>query len=656
MSLSPPIPATQPPPGPRVNGWDLLALFLPIAVTLTVYLPNLPETFVGLDWESYQHVIETRNFVDTTVVLLTDSKGSLVPGYYAPIGSISLMLDKWFAGSTGPDAFATSLFNLLLHCLNAVCIVTLLKVIDASPLIIGLTIFFFLVNPVQVSSVLWFAERKTLLGGVFFFLCLAGYIASRKYSSAFLWWVSLILFIFSVLTKPVSLVVPAVLLASEALLPLPRLRSNAPSTSCGGVCSGLSHTTSPPLGTWGYPVQQLTSVAWPLVKSVGPFWAIAALSAFSTLSTEHVDPKNSPTLLARALNLGPVLWFYVAHTLIPTGMLFIYPMFSAPSSGWDLFVRIFWIVPAIAFLWRRANKGAVYPLWGYAVFILALAPATGLVRFGWLRHSPVADHFLYLATLGSSFAVAWDITMISRHGRRTVQIFFTVMCAATTLFLTFQTWSYAGKWRSNHDLWEHNAVHNPSSCLVQCELGRAFSQAETWDKAIRHYHKALELKPTFGYPHIGLGVVYERTGDFPLSLLHYRRAAELMPLSPDAHHNVGKALMRKGSVADAINHLYKAAALRPFSDEIAAGLGAFLLIERRFPEAAQAFARATAINSTKAEYYNGLGVAYAELNHKSEAEYQFLRALQLDPKHTGARLNLGALGRPATPHHMPPTP
>jgi Flp pilus assembly protein TadD len=627
-----------------VSRWDMPALLLPIGVALVIYLPNLPTSFVGMDWGAYRIVLETRNYLDVAEALFTDFQGRVVLGYYAPIGSISLMLDKWFAGTAGADAYSTCLINLLLHCFNGVCLFALLKVIEASPLVCGATVFFFLAHPVQVSSVMWFAERKTLLGGVFYFLCIACYLASRRYDSARLLRVSLGLFALSVLTKPVSLVLPAVLVASEALLPLPRLRKREPPCEDATTSPNESQLGPSSLIRRVLPLRELVRAARPLVSTIGPFVPIAVVTAGLTLFTERTDPRDSLPLLQRFLNLGPVLWFYLTQLTALSDMMFIYPAPPQSTSYWDRVVPFLKLLPVIAFILVRFIRRDYLPVWGYWAFILALIPALGLVPFGWLRLAPVADHFMYLSLFGIGFALACDLeTLIAARksaGRAAIKAF----GAGVGCFLMFQTWTYAGHWRTSEDLWGYHVSIRPDCAVARYELGRALGASGRSAEAVGLFETAIEMAPRFGYPHNGLGVMYERLGDMNKAVIHYRNAVELMPGAPEARRNLANALLRQGKLDEAIEQFQAALALQPYCDTTAADLGAALLMAKRFPEAADAFGRAVSINGNKAEYHNGLGVALAELNHKLDAARHFVRALRIDPSHAGARSNLNSLG------------
>ena len=136
----------------------------------TVYAPNISNEFSNWDLPAYNTVLQADKPVNMAWRLITDFKGRIVTGYYAPLCSISLMLDKYLVGSKHAVPKVTKTVNLLIHLLNGILVYLLISLITGSPVVSALAMTIFLVHPVQVQSVLWFTQRKTLLGAM---CCLA---------------------------------------------------------------------------------------------------------------------------------------------------------------------------------------------------------------------------------------------------------------------------------------------------------------------------------------------------------------------------------------------------------------------------------------------------------------------------------------------------
>ena len=159
---------------------DVVLIAALVGITLTLYIPCIGNSFVDWDLEAYKPVLFTTDYRGTAWELITDLRGRVVSGYYAPLSSLSLMTDKWLVGSTVPVPRVTLLINLLIHCLNGVIVFALIRRLGIGSLIAAMATFVFLLHPIQVPSVLWFAQRKGLLAGTCYLAAYFAYVHHRQ--------------------------------------------------------------------------------------------------------------------------------------------------------------------------------------------------------------------------------------------------------------------------------------------------------------------------------------------------------------------------------------------------------------------------------------------------------------------------------------------
>ena len=81
---------------------EFLIISATIAIVLAIYIPNIHISFNNWDMDAYRRVLYAEKPLDMAWRLLTDFQGRIVTGYYAPLSSISLMLDKLVARSQFP--------------------------------------------------------------------------------------------------------------------------------------------------------------------------------------------------------------------------------------------------------------------------------------------------------------------------------------------------------------------------------------------------------------------------------------------------------------------------------------------------------------------------------------------------------------------------
>ena len=87
----------------------------------------------------------------------------------------------------------------------------------------GVTALLFGLHPVHVESVAWVAERKDLLCAFFVFLSLLSYLSYTSSASRFGYVLSLLMFIAALMSKPMAVTLPLVLLLCD-FYPLRRIR------------------------------------------------------------------------------------------------------------------------------------------------------------------------------------------------------------------------------------------------------------------------------------------------------------------------------------------------------------------------------------------------------------------------------------------------
>jgi tetratricopeptide (TPR) repeat protein len=485
-----------------------------VAAVLLLYLPALSNDFVNWD--------DDRLVTDNPVVSAPEGLRRIwstvelpkeFPNYPLTFTSFWLEHQLW-----GFHPAGYHLSNLILHALNAVLVLLLMRALGATQWVGGLTAVLFACHPMQVESVAWVAERKNVLSTFFCLLAFLAYLRHRT-SGAWGWYgVSLLAFVCALLSKTAALVLPVLIVLAE------RFRT----------------------GRWS-PGAVLRSV---------PLFLLGAAAAWLTLVTERhplaVAPAARPLLAASALS------FYVGKLLIPVGLFPIYPLWNVS------FVALRWWLPLIgllvAVLCLRAWLIDWRVRWGVAGFACALLPVLGLRPFGFNEYSYVADRHVYLASIGLFLVVALTIERLCRRlGRRTA----TLVVCLPVLGLSLLTWRQIHVWRNSISLWTHALVGNPRSWAAHNNLALALADHGRSDEAAQHLHAALEIRPDYPEAHNNLALLLYREGDFRAAAQHCQQAVALRPDTALYRKNLGLALQAKGDFAAAEVAYRGALALAP---------------------------------------------------------------------------------------------
>ncbi len=124
-------------------------------------------------------------------------------GHYHPLTWISLAIDYAIGGSS-PLVYHLS--NLLLHLLNVSLLFALIMLLTEDLIIAIIVSLLFAIHPLQVESLAWISERKTLLFAFFYLASLFYYIKHIKFGKSKYYYFALALFFLSVLAKTQAIV------------------------------------------------------------------------------------------------------------------------------------------------------------------------------------------------------------------------------------------------------------------------------------------------------------------------------------------------------------------------------------------------------------------------------------------------------------------
>src|SRR5437879_797573 len=205
-----------------------IALFV---LVLWAFLPALQNGFIGYDDPEYV-TANSRVQQGLTLNNLRWAFSASAAANWHPVTWLSHMLDCELFGLA---PWGHHLTNILLHGLNTLLVFVLLRRLTNSAWPSLFVALFFGLHPLRLESVAWVSERKDVLSACFFLLSLWAYAcfvrpplnqnaAGSQFGAASLksgaqssswsrtYWLSLILFILGLLSKPMLVTLPFVLL------------------------------------------------------------------------------------------------------------------------------------------------------------------------------------------------------------------------------------------------------------------------------------------------------------------------------------------------------------------------------------------------------------------------------------------------------------
>ncbi len=529
--------------------------------------------------------------------------------------------------------------NVAQHVLSSFLLVALMRRLQLPGAWIAA--FLFALHPVQVESVAWIAEQKNTLSTVFYLGAALVYVRFSDARRIATYLGATGLFVLAVLSKTSTVTLPPSLLI---------------------------------VAWWRNGRLDWRRDVVPLL----PWFSIALAAGLVTLEIEHrliteIGAALPLTPLQRIVLAGRALWFYGATLLWPSGLSFIYERWTVnPNEVWQ------WLFPVAAFgctvglvWWARRNRA---PLAAWLFFVGTLLPVLGVANVEWFVFSFVADHFVYVASLGVIVPAAVCFA------RYPAGLYILPICVLSVL-----TWQHSARFKDSAILFEHAARQSPRSAVAHYQYGAALARlpART-EEAIAALRTALALNPAATEVHVLLGgLLAEEPSRSEEAVPHLRFAARRNPSDAMAQFRLGVTLGRiDGGEQEAESALFAAIKTKPnFAEahfelaEILArspdrltvaiasyersiqldpqlfaahfNLGNTLLrLPDRAADAIPYFETAVRLKRDYAPAHSNLGLALAQIPGRlAESVPHFEAALRIDPDFSPARNNLSAVLR-----------
>jgi hypothetical protein len=392
-------------------------------------------------------------------------------------------------------------------------------------------------HPLRVESVAWVTERKDVLNGLFSLGSLFCYLVFVEvkdrdgYSfQAFCYsTLSTLLLLFSLMAKPVSVVIPFMLLVAD-WYPLNRIRRG-----------------------------RLIPV---LVEKI-PFFVLVAGFALGTLmfasENKILVSFGDLSLYNRFLLAGNSLFEYCKLTLYPADIINIYLLPWPYPSSYGIKTLVI-VVFSCFCLWNYKKRPWLPVAW--LLFVLPLAPVLGFFQNGAQSH---AARFTYLPAVAPSivFAVMCAVlySRITITGVRWSRNLF--IGAILLLLLTYGavTVRLINTWKNPETLWSRVIAIQP--------IGRAFylradyyAQKGRFEEAAADLQTSIQMGQAAGFSgmynlHALRGYALGKAGRYKESAEEFTRAILLKP-HPSYYYHRGHALQILGRISESQEDFAKA--------------------------------------------------------------------------------------------------
>jgi len=611
----------------------MLSLLLGIC-TMLAYLPALNLGFVN--WDDNIYVYENSSILSLNSSFVQWAFTTFQCGNWHPMTWLSLGFDRFLWG-TGPMGFHAT--NIVLHGLNTalVTILAFLLIATAKNVVpregsesvfsesgvmtaAAVTGILFGFHPIHVESVAWISERKDVLCAFFF---LAGITTYLKYvedrstdiigipffrrRSFRLYLLTLILFVLALLSKPMAVTFPLVLLLLD-WHPLGRFEHERISVIIGEKL---------PLFALSIASSLVTIVAQ---KSMGDVKSLSELSFMHRLFNGTEAFVMYLWKMIVPINLIPFYSYHKDVSLL--SMKYIIALLAAAG-----------LVASCVVLGKSSKGRSWTAAWSY--YLITLLPVLGFIQVG---EQSMADRYTYLPSLGPLFLAGLGLALVFERKRgpaeglsseRYKTLF---IVGAMALSLSYLTVHQMGVWKDSFTLWNYVITKDPDSDgKAYNNRGIIYLEQNRPEEALMDFNKAVASSPFIMKYYCNRASAYRLLGRYDKALEDLTRVVTTGPRDITGYVYRGNTYLLMGQYDEAIADFSKAISLKPDSTFVYFNRGKAYRLKKQYDKAIDDFTKAVSLDARFADAYDERGVAYIALARYDEAIEDCSTAISISP-------------------------
>jgi tetratricopeptide (TPR) repeat protein len=571
-------------------------------VTFIAFLPVSLNDFVDYDEIAY---ITGNDYIRSGINLESICWAFTTThfGYWHPLTWLSIMLDWQIFGA---NASGHHMMSLLLHTFAALFLFLFLHKTTKS---LGASAFaaaFFALHPLRVESVAWAAERKDVLSMFFGMTGIYAYAFYAENTKLSRYIFCLILFLFSLMSKPLFVTVPFAMMLLD-YWPLGRWQKamNAPDKV-------LKHTGK-------------------LVIEKAPFLLLSALFSIIIYRTQHKEGAMSSfaslPFSERIANAIVSYTDYLEKIFRPIDLAVFYPYtFSIPPVKVVISCIALIVITTVVI---RTRKKIPSFFTGWFWYLGTLVPLIGLIQVG---EQAMADRHTYLPSIGISIILAWGgVNLVDRDNRFRFILWPSAIAILAVLIIL--TWLQCGRWKNSETLFSHALQATKNNYLAHNNLAFYLNKKGELKRAIEHSNKAILIKPHYALAYYNRGYARTKLGQYQSAIGDLNESIRLQPDHYESYNIRGVCYDETGQHLKAITDYTEAIWLQPAYAEAYYNRGNVYANAKpvEYQRAIDDYSRAIQIKPDYADAYNNRGLCYDKTGQYKRAIEDYSEAIRLNP-------------------------
>ncbi len=589
-------------PGKFMKPGTVFSIILLLVLITAVFFPTLRNGFTN--WDDPAHVTDNPALRMSFTEALKSPFTSYYVYQYLPLTILTFALEYRLSGS---NPFLYHMTNLILHILNCLLVLWLVYLLSHDYITAFITALLFALHPLHVEPVAWISSRKDLLYSAFFLGSYISYLYYKNQAKRGCYYLSLFLFLLSLLSKVMALTLPIVMILGDYL-------------STGRVARDR----------------------W---KEKIPFFILSLIFTYLLLVPQRsaLITDRSYDFLHNGFMASQALVFYLAKLLLPTHLSCLYPYPDTPGNALPLFFLFSpVIILAIAFLVFRSRQYTRKILFGTLFFLLTILPVLQFIPVGFAM---AADRYTYIPSIGLFFLVGTCFSRVAdtQQGQDRLRRYLLFgFSGIVVLTLGALSWQRCHVWHDSITLWTDALYRYPSIPLGYSNRGEAYLANKAYGQAETDFRRAVALLPTYAEAHTNLCKVYYARGRRQEALAECNTSRALNARIPLTYNLLGN-LHFHDHTDYAVEMYLKAVGINPHYGEALTNLCAAYVRTGRYEEAGNACQRALTVDPSNATAYSNLGNLYLALRRPADALWAYEKALSIDPAIAGAHNNLAVI-------------
>ena len=483
---------------------NIYALFTLIIITSYVYFPALNNDFTN--WDDIDYVVENNDIKDLSLRGLQKIFTTTVLGHYHPVTMLSYCIDyKIF----GLEARGFHLSSIIYHLIAVIGLFFLLIHLSQNFWMAFFTSLLFAIHPMHVETICWISDRKGLLAGLFIIYAMLFYIKYINTDKKYYFFLVLIFYILSLLSKSLFVAFPIVLILIDYIIIKKFNWSTLLNKQLFFLCSfffgGLAIYTQ---------------------KHVGATQLIQDYDFFD-----------------RVLIASNNFIIYLYKALLPVRLSAFYPY---PSQGEVLgkyyYLSLLLCLGIIVFVFYfRKNK---WILFASSFFILFISLMLQFIPVG---KAMLAERYTYIPYIGIFMLLTIPFVILKRK-------YLLILCfSIVSLIYTHVTRGQIGNWKNSFTLWTSVVKLYPKSDIPNLNLGMVYLNRNKITKAIQLFSSAIDYNPNYDKAYYNRANAKLKLNDFKGALADYTQAITITP-------NFDKALNNRCQLYTVFKEISKALA------------------------------------------------------------------------------------------------